>query len=173
MPGIVVHTDMRDYGRWMSRLGSRFGPALQRGTVSGAARCITVLQRRTREAPPANPGGRGSGGAVNTAEYLRSWKWSALTIGAMVFNAAVHAAIIEAGRRAGGRMPPLDLIARWAQRRLGLSEVEARRRAFLIARSIQARGLRARHVMGGGVPEMIDVVHAEQRRELDAAMEGR
>ena len=70
-------------------------------------------------------------------------------------------------------MPPLEMIMRWAQRRFGISEREARARAFLIARAIQARGIRARLVMTNGVSEMTRVVGEEQERELNAAMGGR
>ena len=174
MPGVIVRQSMRDYASWAKRLGSGFGQAIQRGTVSGAARCIAVMQRRTREAIAANPRGIGDGGAVNTGSYLRSWRSTALVpIGAALFNSALHAAIVELGRRPGARMPPLDAIARWAQRRLGLSYAEARARAFLNARAIQRRGLLPRLVMTNGLDEMVRVVEEEQQRELDAALEQR
>jgi hypothetical protein len=94
-------------------------------------------------------------------------------IGAAVFNGKLHAAIIEEGRRPGGFFPPREVIMRWAQRRLGLSEPEARRAAWPIARAIQRRGLLPRKVMEGAVPEMVGVVQEEQVRELDAAMQSR
>lgn len=174
MPGIVIKQSLSDYAKWAGKLGAGFMGAIQRGTVSGAARCITVVQRATREAKPANPRGVGVGGAVNTGGYLAGWRSTALApIGAAVFNGKLHAAIIEEGRRPGGFFPPRDVIMRWAQRRLGLSEVDAKRAAWPIARAIQRRGLLPRKVMEGAVPEMVDVVQEEQVRELDAAMQSR
>ncbi len=172
MPGIVVRQSMAQYSAWAQKLGSNFAAALQRGTVSGAARALTVMQRRTREAPPANPAGKGTGGAVNTggAGYLGSWRSTALApIGAVVFNFKPYAAIIELGRRIG-KPPPREIIMHWAQRRLGLSKKEAEKAAWPIAMAIAKRGLLPRYVMARGVGEMNAVVHEEQVRELDAAL---
>lgn len=171
MPGVIIHHGMADYSRWARELGRSFASSLHRGTVSGAARCITVMQKATRYAKPASL--RGGEGAVNTGAYLGAWRSTALQpVGASIFNSKLHAAIIEDGRRPG-RLPPLAIIMRWAQRRLGLSQEEAKRAAWPIGRAIKARGLLPRHVMLDAQPELEEVVLEEQIRELDAGLGSR
>lgn len=167
MAGTVIRMKLRDFPRYQRELGQRLLPALVRGTVSGAAACIPLLVRRTREAPAANPAGVGHGGAVNTGDYVRHWRATALRSGAVVYNSTIQSAIIEYGRRPGGGPPPLEVIARWAQRRLGLSRAEALRAAYPIARAIRRRGLLPRGVMTGAIGQMVEIVEREQLRELD------
>lgn len=170
MPGTVVKMSPRDYQRWLRDLGPRLPVALRRGCFSGALRCIPLMQERTRHAPAANPGGMGDGGAVNTVAYLMRWRATALPNGASVFNSSPYAGIIDGGRRPG-TMPPLKAIAKWAQRKLQLSEKEAKAAAYPIALAIKRRGLRPRKVMSDGVDEMVTLVEAEIGRELTAELQ--
>lgn len=67
-------------------------------------------------------------------------------------------------------MPPSQAIARWAQRRLGLSEADAKAAAFLIARAIARRGLRGRQILSGSIGELRQMVNEEILRELATEM---
>ena len=127
-------------------------PALMQRAMTGVAvDSLAIIQTATRNAPPANPRGVGSGGALNTGEYLRAWKTHVerrgLNHGVLIYNTMPYAPVIEFGRRAGARQPPSEPLARWAQRKLGLPYEEAQSVGFLIARRIKRHGLKPRHVM--------------------------
>lgn len=141
------HIPPGQLGNFEDKLGTRLESIKRRSALSAAQRGVVLMQTRTRAAPPANPSGVGSGGAVNTANYLRRWKAVRTGEGAAVFNSAMYAGVIELGRRKGAAMPPIEQIARWAQRRLGMKYDDAKKIAFVIARSIARRGLRGRFIM--------------------------
>ena len=193
----VLQMDMRQWSRYHQRLAERFQPAALKGARSAGLRAQAVMVRRTREAPPANPAGIGSGGAVNSGEFLRAWRNLPIPEGSRVLNDRPYGVFIEKGRqswgdalvegparkgagagrlsrgRGGSRslrgLPPLDMIARWAQRRLGLSESEAKRAAFPIAAAIRRRGLQPRQILSGdsAQAELAQILHEEVVRELD------
>lgn len=151
----------------------RMQAAARRGALSGALRCVAVVQKATREAVGAKPGsGPVPGGAVNTGNFLRSWKTRQTSRGALLFNNAPYSGVIEGGRRPGSRMPPRAPIQRWAERKLGLSESEARSAAFVIARSVANRGLQARKVMDGVLKQSGQIVAEEVLREIRHTLEG-
>jgi hypothetical protein len=155
----TVRIPLKEYAGYLRRVASeRLPQALRRGLVSGAMRCVTVMQRRSEEA-----------GVFNLGTYKRAWRAVPTERGAKIMNDLVYAAVIELGRRAGARMPPSDAIARWAQRKLSLSELEARSVGFVIARAIARRGLPPRYVLTNALPELVEVVREELRRELTTA----
>lgn len=161
----------------MRRLGVRSEAALSRGIQSAAMRALPIMEQAVRTAPPANPSGKGVGGAVNTGSFLRSWKATthrtATSIGLLIQSVGMpYAGVIEYGRRAGSRMPPVEPIARWAQRRLGLPYKEAKQAAFAIRRSIKRRGLKPRHVLTSEATErkLVSAFQEEVLRELVLAI---
>lgn len=115
------------------------------------SRAKEIVKDQTENAPPASA--NGGIGAVDTRKYYRKWRVRRARLngsrGVLITNAAHYMAVIELGRRAGSRMPPVDVIRQWAQRRLGLPYKEAKRAAWPIARAIGRRGLQARLVMTG------------------------
>lgn len=169
MTAVVLNIDPKELGPYYKKLGARLNKAALRGARRGGLRAVSTLQRATSKAIPANPGGVGTGGAVNTAFYKRAWKSQPTPTGVRVYNAARYSSIIEYGRRPG-KFPPLAVIRDWAQRRLGLSAEEAKRAAFPIARAIAKRGLVPRKVMTGSMPQIhsqfLQSVVAELDREL-------
>ena len=156
------------WGVYLGILGQRAHAAAERGILAGAQRCVQVMQRRTETAVPASA--NGSEGAINTGGYRRQWRVAKIARGARLYNENPAASTIEGGRRAGGRMPPLREVERWARRRMGLSADEARRAAYPIARAIARRGLRPRRVMTGALREMAGIVTAEAQHELQRAL---
>ena len=162
-----------EWTRWLKRLGKRYMPAVQRGLLSGAARSLVLLQNRTRDARPANPMRKGEGGAVNTGQYLRSWRTERVPGGVRVWNSAPYAPIVEFGRRKGAKMPPVAEMEIWARRRLELSATEAKRAAFVIARAIARRGLEGRRIMTGARTVMTRYIEQEVQRELEKELKAK
>lgn len=156
---------LKEWPAYVERLGERSREAVKRGLLSGALRCIPLLQQRTEKAVPASQHGRT--GAFNTGRYRRDWRAKKTANGSVVYNAAPYAGTIEKGRRPGA-MPPLGAIEEWARRRLQLSAKEAKQAAYPIARAIKRRGLRGRNVMGGVRDDMAELVKQEVLRELKA-----
>lgn len=136
-------------------LFNKYGRTAVATTNAGLRQVVTkakeIVAVQTFEAPPASA--NGGVGAIDTGKYLRSWKVTKATIngirGVLIENSASYMAVIERGRGAGKRPPPIAVIASWAQRRLGLPYKEARRAAWPIAMAIGRRGLYARRVMTG------------------------
>lgn len=166
MPTSTLRIGLEQAAAAVRALGPRSMEAAKRAALATAYRAQAALVRATGQAGPANPSGLGTGGAVNTGHYKRSWKAEALPDGARVYNDAPYAAVIEHGRRAGGRGPPLAAIRDWAMRRLGLSPEQAARAAFPIARAIAARGLLPRQVLGQQLPAITEWLREAVEEEL-------
>lgn len=147
----------------------QYGIAAKRNTNANLSQVVSrvksTLIMETQNAIPASP--RGGYRAVDTGRYLRNWKVNKSSIngarGVLITNMAKYMAVIERGRTPGAKRPPVNVIAKWAQRRLGLSFKEAKKAAFPIANAIKARGLFARKVMTGDNPMWI---YRETMREL-------
>ena len=163
-----------EWARWMGSLGRRADAAGQHGLVVASMRVRPVLDKATSHAIKASD--NGTEGAVNIGIYRRAWQTEVTPGRLAVFNRSSYAGVIEYGRRAradGSRMPPRSAVARWAQRKLGLSEADARAAAFVMARAIAKRGLRARRVLGGAEAEMGVIVRDEITKALSAALEAK
>ncbi len=165
----IVKVSMKQWNTHMQQLGSRFMPAAQRGIVSGAARCIPFLQKRTMMAPPASD--RGTKGAVDTGLYKAGWRTAPVANGAKVFNVRPQSGVIDYGRRPApvGRDGIRNLEA-WVRRKLKLTGGEARTAAWAIAKTLAKRPLKARKVLSGGEKEMVKIVEGEIERELDVEL---
>ncbi len=82
-------------------------------------------------------------GIVDRGTYKQRFKARRTKTGATLSNDAPHAAVIEFGRRAGARRPPLGSIIGWVSRKLGVGGSAGRSLAYVIARAIGRRGLPA------------------------------
>lgn len=107
----------KQFAAYHSRLAEQLKPTILRGMRAGAARAVGYLVQRTREAPPANPSGVGTGGAVNTGNFARRWRVTPLPDGVALVNDSPYGPVIEEGRRPGKFPPKAELIA-WIKRRL-------------------------------------------------------
>lgn len=137
---------------------------------------------------------------VDRSTYKRSWRFEDIPGGAVMYNFSGHASIIEDGRRPGGRMPPLSVIADWVRRKgIGLragpvqqvtrvvggrvitgrrgfnrrSKAELRSIAFVVARAIKARGLPAHHIMRLAGEKLDVIVQGELAKGLGHGAESR
>lgn len=170
MASVVIKMNPAEYALYIRRLGPAFKAAALRGTQRTALRAVADLQQETSLAPPANPQQVGAGGAVNTGNFKRSWRWSKLPDGAAVYNMAPYAGVIEYGRRPGSQMPPTRPIAQWIQRRLGKNAKEAQGMAFAVAKAIGKRGLLGRKILTRYIPALQGNFRTETLAELNAAL---
>jgi hypothetical protein len=122
----------REFAAYHARIAAQFRPAVMRGVHSGASRAVAYLVQRTRSAPPANPAGIGSGGAVNTGAFARRWKAIRLPDGAELVNDSPYAGIVDPegqyGRRPGSKLPPKAPLIAWIKRRLLTTSKPVRRK---------------------------------------------
>lgn len=160
----------KEYAAYMRRLAENFEPAVKRGLLSGALRCVPIAVQSTDQAPPASV--NGSRGANNTGIYRAGWKYGVTPNGSRVYNDTPYSGVIESGRRpAGVNGEGIESLTRWARRRLGVDEEEAKSVAFAVARTLRRRPLRARRVLGSVIEQMAKVVLEEVEQELDAELE--
>jgi hypothetical protein len=139
----------KQFAEYHQRLADQFIPTVHRGVRAGAARAVGYLVERTRTAPPANPGGIGTGGAVNTGAYVRRWRSVPLPNGAELINDSPYAPVIEYGRRPG-RFPPKGPLIAWIKRRLLTRPKKPRRRGTGASREVRDQE-RARKQLEAGI----------------------
>jgi hypothetical protein len=172
MASTTVTIPLERLGDYISRLGPLAHHGIRNGLLSAAQRARVMVVEATRTAPPANPSGIGKGGAVNTGAFLRAWKSEVVPNreAIHIFNQAPYAGVIEYGRRAGATPPPVEAIARWAQRRFRMPYDRARGLAFGIAKRIGRRGLKGRFILTSPQMQMqlADMFVEEIRAELAA-----
>jgi hypothetical protein len=100
---------------------------------------------------------------VDTGRFRNAWKASPLKNGAMLSNDTPYAAVIEAGRRPGARMPPLGPIEAWARRKkISIPPI-------VIARAIAARGIPGAFIFRDTMKVMPKFIDDEVRREVKGA----
>lgn len=84
--------------------------------------------------------------------------------GAILKNVSRIAQFVEDGRRAGARMPPLAPIQRWMK----VKGIEGGRGgAYLIARSISRRGIKARPVIKKALIELRKQAIVDIKRRME------
>ena len=172
MAGATITVPIDRLGDYISRLGPLAHQGIRNGLLSAAQRARVMVVDATRAAPPANPAGTGKGGAVNTGAFLRAWKSEVVSArdAVHIYNQAPYAGVIEYGRRPNSTPPPVEAIARWAQRRFRMPYERARGLAFGIAKRIGRRGLAGRFILTS--PEMqgrlAEMFVEELRAELAA-----
>jgi hypothetical protein len=164
MPHIRLTMPLADLGQWLEKLGEDMPRVSRLGFIAAGMRILPLLHDRTRTAVPASTGG--GDGAFNTGMYLRAWKSVPVPDGLRIYNASRYAGVIEFGRKPGSLRPPLAPLALWAQRKLGLTKVEAKSAAWGIAMSIKKRGLKPRRVMTGALPRMRKLVKEEMLAQI-------
>ena len=87
--------------------------------------------------------------SFGTSDLMRSitFKSSFSAFERIVYSGVKHSYFVENGS-AGGSMPPAKPLITWLRLKNGLSEKEAKRRAFPLARSIRDNGTKANPFMG-------------------------
>lgn len=167
---VMTLSDFRKYvGRLRKELTGAEG-AIVRGIHSGVMRSVQVVHRSVDNAMPASP--NGAVGAVDTGDYKRRWQFELLPRGGRLYNSHPAADVIERGRRAGRKRPPIGAIEQWAKRRLHLSGARLKSAKFAIASAIGKRGLVGRRVLTnpGTVDAITRTVMTEVMSEVRAAL---
>lgn len=112
---------------------------------------------------------------VDRGTSRRQFHVANLSNGAVIYDSAAHFPILEEGRRPGARMPPVKAIYEWVRRKQigatlvgGAKSVEAQQKsiAYLIARKIAERGLKAHHFFRRLEQELTPQVEAAIERVL-------
>ena len=97
-------------------------------------------------------------------------------IGATVGTSSPYGAVVELGRRPG-KMPPIDPLALWAERKLGVSPDDSAHVGFLIARKSARKGTSGAHMFERAwregenyrwVMNMINTIPARVARRITA-----
>jgi len=145
--------------RWKGIAAGRANAAVFRGMVAGAQRAVSILQTATTQAR-----------AIDTGAYRQAWRATISGQNVSVSNGRPYAGVIEYGRRPESRRPPSDVIARWAQRKLGLTRVEAQRAAFPIARAIARRGIRGKFIARSSAEQVMKVTREAIQTAMDAEL---
>ena len=137
-----------------------------KGLKEVAKSAVDVMHAATRAAPPTHmPSSsapvRGSrsklpamplvnNGAVASGRYLKAWKTKRMTLagvmGVLIYNTQVYAPNIEYGRKPG-RMPPVQAIRQWLQKKFSLPYRQARKLAYPVAKKIAQRGIPGRKIL--------------------------
>lgn len=167
---VMTLSDFRRYvGKLRTSLAGAEG-AIVRGIHSGVMRSVGVVHQSVDAAPPASP--RGSVGAVDTGDYKRRWQFELLPRGGRLYNDHPAADVIERGRRAGRKRPPVRAIEVWAKRKLHLSDTQLKSAKFAIANAIAKRGLTGRRVLTnpGTTDKVVRAVMEEVMHEVRAAL---
>lgn len=164
-------------------LAAKVKLAKERGTVSAGLRLVQIITTRLIPAEDPPP--------IDQRAYVAGWDTQPTDYGAIVFNTAPHAVIIEHGGRAGfeiGRKM-IDALAEWVVRKglLGKGsgsiqgrsqEQEAQSFAWAIATKMRQRGIFNRN--GGEGLRIAEkaaalapgVMVEEIRAELEEALKG-
>lgn len=146
----TIRVDIGRASALLEALANRAPRALERGVKSFLLRAKPIMVEATNTARPANPARKGTG-AFNTGNYRQRWKATLTRTeglpGALISNDTPYAGVIEYGRRAGARAPPVKVLEPWVRRKLGIPYKQARSVAYLISRAIKRRGLRPRYVL--------------------------
>ena len=124
-----------------------------------------LLEREVRERTPVGVGG---GGGLAGSIGARDPEVVPGEGGVGVVGTALRYAVpVELGRRPGGRQPPVQALADWAQARLGVSAEESRGVAWAIARRIALEGTEGAHMFRAGTRAVAGAVEGILARGLD------
>lgn len=105
---------------------------------------------------------------VDRGTYRRSFRFDDVKDGAVIYNFAPYAPVLEYGRRPGQKAPPIAAIAAWIERKgiaaqFGPRQRGAGGRAAAMRRKAQVRALAyviARQIKRRGMPALLIIQHA-------------
>lgn len=155
---------IRQFAEARKKLALKFPHVLRAGLTDAGGRVVYALRDQTL-----------ASGITSSGEgLLSSWRTKAEIVkgggNLVVWNSQPYSAVVEYGRRPGARMPPTRFIARWAQRKLGLSAKEAQRAAFPIAVNIAKRGIPGKHILEKATPKIEAIIKESIERMIERAL---
>lgn len=129
---VSVDVDLRQLQQVMARL-SPVVVAMRSKAAMGES--LAYLQAEVQKNTPVDTG-------ITRGSIFTASRGSSLAdLRGTVASPLEHTIVLEEGRRPGGRMPPVAIIERWAQRVIGVSGL-----GYVIARAIARRGTKAHHM---------------------------
>lgn len=137
-------------GRWTS--------SARRHMFSAMEKSVAILQADAVVNAPANTG------LLRNSIYTQIIGFFPNITG-LVRSPLVHAPVMEYGRRAGARMPPVAALERWGWLKLGKAGL-----GFALAKSIQRKGIRGRKFMTRSVESNRDRIEGIFHAEIRAAV---
>lgn len=106
---------------------------------------------------------------IDTGDYANSWRWEVTDEGAMVYaspNPPIKAGVIELGRRPGKGIP-LDPLADWVRRKLGVKDPKkARSIAFAISVVQKRQGRPGLKVLERARPKILEAHLKNTQQQL-------
>ena len=151
--GTTINIGPGELGKALIADGARRKGALQKAAIAAARKFRTLLVQRTDELK-----------ITDTGALKNSWRAERTEDGAVVFSDCPYAGIVELGARPHPvSVEGQEAIARWAMRKLGVDEKEAKSIAFLIARKISKEGQKPTFLVQDQLPKAI----AYYRQELE------
>lgn len=106
---------------------------------------------------------------TDTGLFKNAWRVGGASSGtlAQVYNDAPYAGVIEMGARPHAvSKEGREAITRWAMRKLGLDEVEAKRVAYLVAQKLKNEGQKGHFIARDAVPQAREYFAQEIERLL-------
>lgn len=139
-----------DMGRTLVDLARRY-PEIVREESRAVLRVIEQrVESRVVALTPRGVGGQaGLAGSIH-GEVVETGGKTLAEIGTPL----EYGEVVELGRRPGQRQPPVDPIALWAMRKLGVSAEEAHSVGFVIARKIGREGFPGAHMFQQTIDEL-------------------
>lgn len=101
------------------------------------------VEAKAAEQIDAGPGPRTDRGETKRSLQVEGPEPTQEGLRGVIRATSPHAVNVHEGRSPGSRRPPIAALVPWVERKLGVSGAEARSVAFLVARAIGRRGIRA------------------------------
>lgn len=138
----------------LTKRASALESRTQRALMRAANRGVVLARRRTQEV------------AFDTGAMASGWRSEERgDDAAAVVNVKLHAPYVDDGRSAGAA-PPIAVLVRWVERRMGVGGREAERIALSIARKIAARGIAGKQIAAWLAKQLAPIAAEEVTREM-------
>ncbi len=134
----MIQTNAAEIARKLKESAKRFPRETFRQTEAAMALIVNEFQNEVIMGTPAGVGGAAGLRGSIFGETVKNKNG----ITGIVGSPLEYADVIEYGRKPGSRIPPIQPIALWAEKKLGLSRQQAIQAAFPIARKIAIFGFK-------------------------------
>lgn len=145
----------KQHAEFLRRLAREQIPDVARALLGVAREGAKLARARTREIHK-----------VDTGHFADGWGAGMREEGPAIENTAIDAPWAEMGRRPGA-MPPLVVLVRWVERRLGLGGHKAWAAARAIAHKIAQRGTKGAQVLDWLRPRLVMLGQKAVIKELE------
>lgn len=160
--GVTVKIEADKVARALDQRNTAAGRAILRGLKRGAQRGRLILVRRT-------PRDRGTLAAAWDVEASKKLPTGRGTFEAVaIFNDAPYVSVVERGTRAPYHISRkgIENLVRWAKRKFGYSEEDARNVAWGIAKRYATKRRKGTYFVRDSVEEIGDAAMKEVMREI-------